>query len=206
MAEKGPDDTAVFPTPAGSERRLLGGADRTELLEIAHQVEVLRARIPHFKEYDAKSKSFKVNLFESGKCIEIVVDNLFQKAFCKPVGNDISPLVLEKAYAQSYGNYEVLKMGHANDALRDLTGAPAVYLDLGDKQELRQGIKSAFLNKYGLVIASKTVPSDPSISPMHSYNVLNYDIVDDRLYLNLRDPRGSTKAYFDLPHQLVNQP
>ena len=47
--------------------------------------------------------------------------------------NDISPIILEKAYAQSYGNFDILTIGHANDALRDLTGAPAFYLDLKDK-------------------------------------------------------------------------
>lgn len=35
----------------------------------------------------------------------MVVDNLFQKVYCKPVLNDISPIVMEKAYAQSYGNF-----------------------------------------------------------------------------------------------------
>ena len=35
----------------------------------------------------------------------MVVDNLFPKLYCKPVGNDISPMILEKAYAQSYGNF-----------------------------------------------------------------------------------------------------
>ncbi len=96
-----------------------------------------------------------MNLFESGKCIEMVVDNLFPKLYCRPVLNDISPMVLEKAYAQSYGNFEVINMGHSCDALRDLTGAPALYLDFKNKEELRNRIKAAFVNKYGVVIASK---------------------------------------------------
>lgn len=64
----------------------------------------------------------------------MVVDNLFQKLYCKPVLNDISPIVLEKAHAQSYGNFEVINFGHATDALRDLTGAPTVYLDFKNKE------------------------------------------------------------------------
>lgn len=57
-----------------------------------------------------------------------------------------------------------------------------------------------------MVIASKTQVADQGISPMHSYNILNYDLIEDKLYLNLRDPRGYTKAQFNVPYQLANQP
>lgn len=103
----------------------------------------------------------------------MLVDNLFPKLYCKPVLNDISPMVLEKAYAQSYGNFEVINMGHACDSLRDLTGATTVYLDFKDKENFRTKIKSAFVNKYGVVIASKKDQIHPDISPKHSYNVLS---------------------------------
>jgi calpain-15 len=75
-----------------------------------------------------------VFLFESGKYIEVLVDNLFLNIYCKPIGNDISPMILEKAYAQVYGNYDVINVGHASDALRDITGAPTSYIDLKNKQ------------------------------------------------------------------------
>lgn len=61
------------------------------------------------------------------------MDNVFPKVFVKPVENDISLMILEKAYAQAYGNYSVLNMGHACDSLRDLTGAPTEYIDLKDE-------------------------------------------------------------------------
>lgn len=61
------------------------------------------------------------------------VENMFTKVYCQPVGNDVSPMILEKAFAQVYGNYEVIVLGHASDALRDLTGAPTAYIDLKDK-------------------------------------------------------------------------
>jgi len=47
-------------------------------------------------------------------------------------------MILEKAYAQLYGNYQVLEVGHANDALRDLTGAPSTYLDFKDINHYRK--------------------------------------------------------------------
>lgn len=34
-----------------------------------------------------------------------MVDNLFPNVYLKPVGNDISPMIIEKAYAQAYGNF-----------------------------------------------------------------------------------------------------
>ena len=145
-------------------------------------------------------------MFESGKCIEILVDNLFAKIYVKPVFNDISPIILEKAYAQSYGNFDVLKIGQSNDALRDLTGAPAFYLDMKDKAELRDKIKSGFANKYAMVVGSKQQTPNKSISEAHSYTILNYEMVNGQLYLLLRDPRGHTKANFSAPQQLVGIP
>ena len=106
---------------------------------------VLRQRIPDFKSYSkATTKSFKVNLFESGKNIDIVVDNLFSHIFVSPIRNNISLMILEKAYAQAYGNFSVLTMGHANDSMRDLTGAPTEYIDLKDINMLCFKIKEAF--------------------------------------------------------------
>ena len=55
----------------------------------------------------------------------MTVDNLFPKIFVKPVFNDISLMILEKAYAQVYGNFEITNMGHSCDSLRDITGAPS---------------------------------------------------------------------------------
>lgn len=134
----------------------------------------------------------------------MIVDNLFPKLYCKPVLNDISPMVLEKAYAQSYGNFEVVNMGHACDSLRDLSGATTVYLDLKNKEDFRTKIKAAFLSKYGVVIASKKEHVHPDISPKHSYNVLSYENIKGNVYLLLRDPRGWTKADFKVPHPLTN--
>ena len=125
------------------------------LASLAHLPNVLRERIPDFKKYSEKTQSYRVNLFESGKNIEIIVDNLFPKIFVKPVGNDISPMILEKAYAQAYGNFSILKIGHAYDSLRDLTGAPSEYIDIKSEGALINKIKEAFHEKYPIVIATK---------------------------------------------------
>lgn len=129
------------------------------------------------------------------------VENMFTKVYCQPVGNDVSPMILEKAFAQVYGNYEVIVLGHASDALRDLTGAPTAYIDLKDKTIMEAQIMQAFEKKYPLVIASKQVARNQSISMKHSYNVLDVKKHMNELFLKLRDPRGWTKAEFNSPKQ-----
>ena len=104
---------------------------------LAHLPRILRQRIPSFKKYGPNTTLFKVYLFESGKCIEIDVDHLFSKIYSKPVGNDVSIMLLEKAYAQLYGNYQMLNVGHSTDSLRDLTGAPSEYLEIKNKAKLK---------------------------------------------------------------------
>jgi hypothetical protein len=80
-------------------------------------------------------------MFESGKLIEVIVDNLFPNVYVKPVGDDISPMLLEKAYAQAYGSFEVVNLGYALDAMRDLSGAPTEELTLKDKAQLRKRVQ-----------------------------------------------------------------
>jgi hypothetical protein len=94
------------------------------LASMAEHSGLLTRLVPSFKKVSGEDKSFRVNIFESGKLIEIIVDNLFPNVYLKPVGNDISPMVIEKAYAQAYGNFEVINMGFAIDAMRDLSGCP----------------------------------------------------------------------------------
>jgi hypothetical protein len=96
---------------------------------------VVRKRILNFQKYNLASQSFKVNMFESGKLVEINVSNSFQQNYSKPIENDISSLVLEKAYAQLYGNYEIINMGHSIDSFRDLSGHIAEYIDMKDKSK-----------------------------------------------------------------------
>jgi hypothetical protein len=47
-------------------------------------------------------------------------------------------MIMEKAYAQLYGNYEVINLGHASDALRDLTGSPTEYIDLKIEKDMKE--------------------------------------------------------------------
>lgn len=53
-----------------------------------------------------------------------------------------------------------------------------------------------------MVIASKQTTKNEEISAKHSYNVLSYSEKNNNFFIELRDPRGWTKANFDLPTNL----
>jgi hypothetical protein len=89
--------------------------------------------------------------------------------------------------------------------MRDLTGAPIEELSLKDRALLQAKVKKYFERKFGMVIASKVEGVVPGISAKHSYNVLNYEIIGGELFLELRDPRGWSKADFHLPNKLKGQ-
>lgn len=65
-------------------------------------------------------------------------------------------------------------------------------------------MKEAFEGRCGLVIASKVEGVDGCLSAKHSYNILRHEFIDGQLFLQLRDPRGWTKASFPLPGKLSN--
>jgi hypothetical protein len=96
----------------------------------------------------------------------------------------------------------VVNLGYAIDAMRDLTGAAIEELSFKDKALLRNKMKQYFESRYGMVIASKVEGVMPGLSAKHSYNVLNYEIIDGEIYLELRDPRGWSKAEFHVPYKL----
>jgi hypothetical protein len=64
--------------------------------------------------------------------IKLKVKNSFQENYSKPIENDITSLIFEKAYAQMYGGYDIINVGHSIDAFRDLSGNMAEYINLKD--------------------------------------------------------------------------
>jgi calpain-15 len=78
-----------------------------------------------------KRNVYCVWLCYEGEWQQVLVDDFFpcNKKTKQPVYSssttDLWVLVLEKAYAKVYGNYEKIENAWSGDALRDLTGAYA---------------------------------------------------------------------------------
>lgn len=90
------------------------------------------------------TKAYKVQLCRDGIWQKIEMDGYFP---CAPFGQplfasskigELFPLILEKAYAKSFGSYSALVAGTSADALADLTGAPAIRYDFqkSDKETI----------------------------------------------------------------------
>ena len=82
-------------------------------------------------------------------------------------------------------------LGYSCDALRDLSGAPTKYIDLGAKDLIEQ-ITDAFEMGYVLTISSKINPVNEGIHKRHCYVVCDYKVHKGVLWLQLRNPTGYT--------------
>ena len=94
-------------------------------------------------------------MFESGKLIEVIVDNLFPHVYVQPVGNDISPMIIEKALLiASNKNFGV--------NLREVT---LLFLELISEKYARVLIKKHGLNFVDKIIEEgfKIASEDPEL-------------------------------------------
>ena len=82
---------------------------------------------------------YRVRLCMNGEWVQVTVDDYFPcipdggPIFSKSSPNELWVLILEKAYAKSYGSYLTLKGGYAHEALLDLTGCPCIYYNFEDE-------------------------------------------------------------------------
>jgi hypothetical protein len=109
--------------------------------------------------------------------------------------NEIWPLVIEKAYAQFVGGYNILNRGeHADAPMQILTGKPATSIALRDysaaqlKRDLADGKLLVFETKGGL-----SAEASPYLRSLHAYTVTGTDVRDGTLYVTLNNPWGRSQ-------------
>lgn len=73
-----------------------------------------------------------------------------------PYNGDIGVMLIEKAYAKQYGrSYKNIEVGFSLDAIKDLTGAPAEYIDLKSPDHAFQLIRDSLEAGFVLTVSSK---------------------------------------------------
>lgn len=98
-------------------------------------------------EYN-KEGIYAIWLCESGAWKIITIDDFFPclnansgACYARSRNNELWVMLIEKAYAKAYKNYKNIILGFAGDALKDLTGAPSEYIDLGDQKKVSEIIQ-----------------------------------------------------------------
>ena len=94
----------------------------------------------------------------------ITVDDMFPcynfdsgAAFSKANGPELWVMLLEKAYAKIYGNYEKITNGMSGKAIHDLTGAPYENMDIipQNANRIYNYLLKAYKSNYAITCASQ---------------------------------------------------
>jgi hypothetical protein len=121
---------------------------------------------------------YTVWLCPDGRWKAIVVDDSFPMSGngflgAHPVKGDIGVMLLEKAFAKQYGrNYRRIEVGFSLDALKDLTGAPAEYIDLKDLNQAFTLVQDSLEKGFVLTVSSKPSAHDSNVVSRHCYGIL----------------------------------
>lgn len=118
--------------------------------------------------------------------------------FTTSLNKDLWALILEKAYAKLFGNYQCLDVGDIRHSLVDFTGCPVFTFRLTDA-EIQALVNSGDLwqllvewkrQKFLIAAGTKNFQEEKELLEDHAYGVLRAVEVDDDKILNLRNPWG----------------
>lgn len=131
-----------------------------------------------------KKGCYCVALNINGDWKEIFLDDYFPTSrrkilFCHSASAELWAMLLEKAYAKVYGGYwNIGTGGFAEDALKDLTGAPTEFDSITEKTDLNElWNKLSYCDKrqYIIVCGSKgsgEAKTDKGIIQGHAYTII----------------------------------
>jgi calpain-15 len=158
-----------------------------------------------------ESGCYSINICTMGIWTDVVIDDYFPcygdaVAFSGPKVEknvtEIWVLLLEKAWAKLFGNYNAISAGFTEDVLRDLTGAPCENI-MNDNPDLFPKLYDANQANYIITAASAgDEEAGDSVNPMglvilHAYAIIDVREVQTRegteQILMIRNPWGQTE-------------
>lgn len=109
--------------------------------------------------------------------------------------NEIWVLILEKAWAKLYGNYERIEAGLTREVLRDLTGAPTKVVWTDDPnlwQEMMRGEERDYIMTAGAIDAEamNNVEMHEGMVSGHAYSLISVHVIKGIKVVKLRNPWG----------------
>jgi len=161
---------------------------------------------------------YALRFCKNGEWSTVIVDDYFPckgntPVFSRAHGDELWVMLLEKAWAKVHGSYERIEAGFAENAFRDLTGAPTKVLTHDDK-ELWDNMIKAKQNGFllaasaGSTKSSKELLEEMGLIGFHSYGILDVREVDTQQGLEklikLRNPWGDFEWTGDWSDQSVN--
>ncbi len=99
---------------------------------------------------------YDLRLCLNGQWTRIRLDDYFpckfqgEPIYARAHGSELWVLLLEKAFAKAFGDYDALRAGWAYEALMDLTGAPTTKINFEDdraKADIQSGKLMQFLKE-----------------------------------------------------------
>lgn len=158
-------------------------------------------------QQSSKNQAYAVALNVCGDWQVVFLDDYFpvlgnKIAFCHTKSAEIWSMLLEKAYAKINGGYwNIGTGGFAEDALKDLTGAPTEYIYLSediDREDLWKRIMFWDKKHYVIVTGSKgtsEVKISVGIIQGHAYTIINAHEINGEKVLEMRNPWGDKNEW-----------
>jgi len=148
---------------------------------------------------------YGVKFYVMGIPTEIVVDDYIPCApdenennqmlplFCRPKGNELWVLILEKAWAKLYGSYAVTEDGYMDEAFEYLMGDPSFRYYIRDQteDETWETLKEADFNNWVVCAATgRNAKEEHGLIPSHAYTIVSVHEVSGYKIIRLRNPWG----------------
>ena len=108
---------------------------------------------------------------------------------------EIWTMLIEKAYAKIFGNYEIIEEGFCSEALNILTGAICEDIETEDENFIFK-IKECFSKEYVITAAcySSEIKDEDFLKvglvAKHAYSVLDIQQIKGQIIFQLRNPWG----------------
>jgi calpain-15 len=158
MSWKRPEETRLMKAPT----LFIDGANALDITQGAigdcwfmSAMSVMTQRPSEFSTiFESKEVSahgvYSLYLYRNGQRVNVLIDSLFPVTASSDVAfgrcsnvNELWVMVLEKAYAKLYRNYEAIESGFVDQALVDLSGGIGSRIDMSKdptKQQTRNGV------------------------------------------------------------------